>query len=364
MDIFDKARILADAGRFDSCGPAYCEVTVAPGLGGVQSVRARNKDCKIFKTLMDNNCSFDCAYCVNSNRCAKQKAKYEPEELANLFNALHRKHGVQGLFLSSAVAGEPDTAAQRMIDAVRLLRTRHGFKGYIHLKALPGMSHDLIKQAAELADRMSINIEAPTQSVLSGLSSCKTLKSDIIRRQRWVSKLPLKSGQTTQMIVGSFASDEESLRTAWKEYTRIGLRRVYYSAFVPARGTALQDAPAEDPLRERRLYNTDFLFREYGYTLKDVLGIMHDGMLPRGDPKLALARQRFGHPVDVNGTGYDDLVRVPGIGPATARKIVAAAETCRLRSASQLSALGVRMRAAAPFLAIDGKRQAMLGEFA
>jgi len=364
MDVLDKARILADAGRFDSCGPASCEVRISPGLGGIHNVRARNQNCKIFKTLMDNNCSFDCKYCPNSNRCAKQKAKYAPNELASLFNHLHRTHGVQGLFLSSAVAGEPDRAATRMIEAVRLLRMQYEFSGYVHLKVLPGMSQDLIKQAAELADRMSINIEAPTQSVLSELSSCKTLKSDIIRRQRWVSKLDLPSGQTTQMIVGSFASDEESLRTAWKEYTRIGLKRVYYSAFTPVRGTAMQDAEAEDPRREHRLYNTDFLLREYGIKLKELLGIMDAGMLPHEDPKLVLARQTFSGPVDINQSSYEELIRVPGIGPVTAKRIMAVTAAGSVANHEQLAMLGANLSKASPFVTVQGKRQSRIAEFA
>jgi len=342
---------------------------VKEGLGGIYHAKAEHPNCKIFKTLMSNTCIFDCKYCGNT--CSKKKAEYEPKEVATLFKHLHEKLDVNGLFLTSGINKDPDSMTQKMIEAVRIIRNEHKFEGYVHFKVLPGTSYELIKQASELATRMSINIEAPNKSIMSELSDCKEYKTDILRRQAWISRLNLWSGQTTQMVVNRFSSDKDVLKMTKWEYNVLNLKRVYYSAFRPVQGTKLEGEKAEPISRQNHLYNVDFLVRSYGYDFKEFEMIMEDGMLPNSDPKLEIARKEFEKPLDVNSAGYEELIRVPGIGPKTAQKIVEARRRStrgesggrKIRSFADLDLIGCSVHRAKPFISIDGKRQATLVEY-
>ncbi|MBW3000212.1 helix-hairpin-helix domain-containing protein [Candidatus Woesearchaeota archaeon] len=360
MNVLEKTKILGEAGQYDSCGPKACEVKVDSGLGGIYHAKAEHKTCRLFKTLMNNECSFDCKYCGNSNKCAKKKASYKPKELASVFNHLHKKLDVEGMFLSSSVAGNPDKVTEDMIETVKILRFNYKFRGYIHFKVLPGTSYELIKQASELSTRMSINIEAPNKSTLSELSSCKDYKIDILRRQAWISKFKLGGGQTTQLIVNNLSTDKDILKMVDWEYDKLNLRRIYFSAFRPVKGTALENEKPESPLRQNHLYNVDFLMRKYGYKLKEFDSVMEDEMLPNEDPKLALAKATFDGAVDINEAPYEELIRVPGIGPKTAKNII---KSKKITKYEQLHKLGGCVKRAKPFIQIDGKRQTMLRDF-
>jgi predicted DNA-binding helix-hairpin-helix protein len=361
MEVLEKAKILGKAGHYDSCGPKMCEVNVNSGLGEIYYAKAEHKSCRIFKTLMDNNCSFDCKYCQNSNKCAKKKVSYEPEELAKVFDYLRKNLQVNGLFLSSAVAGNPDKVTEKMIEAVKIIRYKQNFHGYVHFKVLPGTSYEMVKQAAELSDRMSINIEAPNKEVLSELSTCKDYHNDLLKRQAWVSKMNLSGGQSTQMIINDMSTDKDVLKMTNWEYESLDLHRVYYSAFHPVKGTPLENAKPESLTRQNRLYNVDFLMREYDYKIKEFDAIMEDEMLPQEDPKLALAKANFDSPVDINEASYEELIRVPGIGPKTAKKIVNKKE--KITKYEQLNYLGGWIERAKPFIEIAGKRQTSLLQF-
>lgn len=361
MNVLEKANILSKAGKYDSCGPRMCEVNVNSGLGGIYHAKAEHQTCRIFKTLMDNDCSFDCKYCSNSNHCTKKKAKYEPKELATLFNYLNKKLDVKGLFISSAVSGNPDKIAGKMIEAVSIVRKKYNFKGYVHFKVLPGTSYDMIKRASELSNRMSINIEAPTKSVLQELSNCKDYKNDLLKRQRWISKLKLGSGQVTQMIINEMSTDKQVLKTMNWEYTDMKLRRVYYSAFKPIKGTPLEKSQPCDKKREHHLYNVDFLLRSYNYKVKEFDNILDNNMLPNEDPKLALAKSNFDSPLDINEAEYNDLIRIPGIGPRTASKIISKKQ--KINSYNDLNKYGAWIERAKPFIKINGHTQKMLTSF-
>lgn len=358
MDVFAKTKILTEAGDFDSCGPKMCGVSLREGLGGVYHAKAEHKTCRLFKTLMTNSCSYDCNYCINRAGCAKKKVGYTPKELAKVFLHLSKTLDVYGLFLSSGVSGSADATTERMLEAVRQLRYKHHFNGYIHFKVLPGTSYDLIKQAASLSNRLSVNIEAPNEGHLQELSSCKSLRSDILRRQAWVKRMGVSHGQTTQMIVTDDASDKSVLRMSHWQYDSMELERVYYSAFSPVKDTPMQREKAVSKLRETRLYNVDFLTRMYGYSYKEFFSIMDDGMLPREDPKLVLARQTFDSPVDITESSYEELIRVPGIGPVTAKRLL----TLKKPVSSFCSAkrLGVNLSKASPFIKIGRVRQTTL----
>lgn len=357
MEILEKAKLLSESGKYDSCGPQACGVTINPGLGGIYYAKAEHKTCRLFKTVMENDCSLDCKYCGNSSHCKKTKAGYEPEELANLFIHLHHKLAVEGLFLSSALSKDPNQITEKMIEAVKILRHKKRFRGYIHFKILPGTSYELIKQASELSTRMSINIEAPNSSVLSELSSCKDYKIDILRRQSWISKL--HKNQTTQLIVNSLATDKTIIKMVDWEYSSLNLKRIYYAAFRPVKGTPLENQNPEPLLRQNHLYNADFLLRCYDYKAKELFEIMDEGMLPNKDPKLALALANFDSPIDINEASYEELIRIPGIGPKTAEKIT----KNKIKKYEDLHKLGGWVKKAKPFIKVNGHTQKMLTAF-
>jgi predicted DNA-binding helix-hairpin-helix protein len=359
MDILEKAKILTNSGEYDSCGPKMCEVRVKSGLGGIYYAKAEHKTCRLFKTLMTNECKFDCKYCANASSCGR-KVAYEPSELAKVFMHLVKNLDVHGLFLSSGIGADVDTTTEKMLSAVGLLRFKYKFRGYIHFKALPGVSYELIKQASELSTRMSINLEAPNKGILNELSSCKDYKTDILKRQAWISKFRLSGGQATQMILNKLSTDKDVMKMMDWEYDKLNMRRIYFSAFRPVKGTAMENEEAEKLVRQNHLYNVDFLRRNYDYKLKEFFDIMDDGMLPREDPKLALAKANFAGAVDLNEASYNELIRIPGIGPKTASRIVGGA---RIRKYSDLHRLGGWVERAKPFISVNGVRQKMLMEF-
>ena len=372
MDILEKARLLGNAGRYDSCGPKQCEVKVENNLSGLYHASSENPNCIMLKTLMNSSCKLDCKYCPNSTRSkGKSPVSYTPEELARLFQHTRETAGVNALFLSSGVSGDSDPAMQEMIDAVKLVRK--DFNGYIHMKILPGASHELVKEASELSDRLSVNIESPTGSVLKEMSDTKDFKIDILRRQAWISKIVEKSrrynpeirtklSQSTQMIVDRHSTDKEILSMTGWQYDSLKVSRVYYSAFRPVNGTAMENEKAESPFRQNRLYNSDFLLHKYNFSKKELFSIMDDGMLPREDPKVALAKLNRMR-VDVNFATYDELIRIPGVGPKLAQIIIAKRKNEKISRYSQLDFMGSLLEKSRPFIELDGKRQAVLSEF-
>ncbi len=362
MNTAEKVKILGEAGRYDSCGPKSCEVRVKKGLGGVYVAKAERNDCRIFKTLMKNTCTHDCGYCANSASCKKggKKAEYKPRELADVFSYMRKKMQVDGLFLSSAVTGDPDKVTEDMVEALEIIRNERRFRGYVHFKVLPGTSRHLIDQAAVLSSRMSINIEAPNGSVMGEMSTTKDFRTDILKRQRWISRLKLPGGQSTQVILNRLSTDREVLRMASWEYREMDLRRVYYSGFKPVSGTPLGKEREEPQSRQNRLYNADFLLRDYGYAPKEIFSIMDDGMLPFGDPKMEIAKASFDGPLDINEASYEELIRVPGIGPRTARKIL---DNGNVQKLGDLHRLGGWTKRAEPFIKINGRHQSMLCDF-
>ena len=371
MNTLDKAKVLGDAGKYDVCGGEICKPPEFTGglqnLPGIIKAKTQNGHfCSMLKTLYTNACRFDCKYCANraGSGCQKKITQYNPPELANLFMTLVNKRIVTGLFLSSGIAGDSDKTTQGMLDTVKIIRQRFSFRGYIHFKVLPGTSYDLIKQASELSSRMSINVEATSTTRLNELSSVKELKSDILKRQAWMKKMKMPSGQTTQMIVGvNDATDFEVMKMAKWEYENMNLRRVYYSAFSPVKNTPLENNNAEAQSRANRLYNTDWLFRIYKYDFRLIKQILVDGMLPDKDPKIMIAEKTITEPVNINEAIYDELIKVPGIGPVTAQNIMSMRQEKKLDT-KQLQQCGVIMKRAAPFIKVGDETQKKLVAFA
>jgi predicted DNA-binding helix-hairpin-helix protein len=361
----DKLQTLVAAAQFDSCGCGSTgPVTANPLRFIYHADRPGGGSMPLFKVLLTNVCVNDCAYCVNQigrdiNRCS-----YRPEELARMFMELHSRRLAEGIFLSSAIGADAARTQAAMVDTVEVLRRRYGFRGYIHLKVLPGAPFDSIEAGCRLASRVSVNMEAPTALHLARLSLKKDLHHGILERMKWVKQFISRneslvpSGQTTQFVVGAAdETDKDILDATGALYKDMGLRRVYYSAFHPVSHSRLEGHAPTPPRREHRLYQADWLLRFYGFVLPE-LPFEPDGSLPSDtDPKLAWARRHLAHcPVDINRGGRAQLLRVPGIGPRSAEAILRARRSSRLRDLSDLRTLGVAINRAAPYVLFDGHR--------
>jgi putative DNA modification/repair radical SAM protein len=333
----------------------------APGGGGIFYAAAGGGRCvPLLRVLMTNVCENDCRYCsINCHRQVR-RASFGPEELVKTFRQMWERRLVRGLFLSSGVAGGAAKTAERMLTTVEILRLRERFSGYIHLKIMPGQPADYIERAVALADRVSVNIEAATPGYLGRIAPSKTYEAiipameEVCRLQQRQPHL-LRAGQITQMVVGAAGeSDREILQTSQQLYDRLAMRRVYYSGYQPVWEEEL--APPAPALRQHRLYQADWLLRFYGFRASEV-PFDDKGALPAElDPKAAWALlhpERF--PLEVNRAGYEELLRVPGIGPVSARRILALRADCTLRDLKDLSCLGVAVRRARQFLLLDGR---------
>ena len=358
MNILKKASILGSAGKFDSCGPRQCEIKVSNSLNGLYQSESENKNCVMLKTLMTNKCVFDCGFCSNSSRSKPfSSVSFSPDELLRVFLDARKNLGVNGLFLSSSISGNPDGVMEDIISAASLVRTRFG--GYIHLKVMPGASFDFVKRACEVANRVSINLESPSSSSLRDVSDCKDFKVDILRRQSWIKRF--SRSQSTQMVVRSDDSDLSVLKMSNWEYNNMGLKRVYYSAFSPVRGTFFENKDAVSLRRQNSLYKADFLLREYGFKFEEIKSVLDNDMLPFEDVKVALAKNYFSNHIDVNDASSSELLRVPGIGLVSSARVFASRG--RISSFSDLKRLGVNIKRAAPFIKIEGSKQLTLNSF-
>ena len=365
MEIENKLETLSAAARFDICGYSGPRTVQPSPFRFINKAALPGGGCvSLFKVLLTNVCTNDCAYCVNQVGRDCPRATFQPEELARTFMQLYEKRLVQGLFLSSGIAGNASRTMEKMITAVEILRQQYEFKGYIHLKILPGASFDCVEAGCKLASRVSVNMEAPTAHHLARLSSRKNIYQGIIEPMRWVKKIMasnemlVPSGQTTQFVVG--AADETDchlLDTTEALYRELGLRRVYFSAFNPVGGTPLEDHLPTPPTREHRLYQTDWLLRVYGFPLQEVeLALSDEGNLSlKKDPKIVIAqKQPWLFPLDVNKVSYEELLRVPGIGPTSAQRIIDARREHSINSMEQLRKMRAVVKRAAPYIWFKG----------
>ncbi|HPL29446.1 MAG TPA: hypothetical protein PLG21_15460, partial [Anaerolineae bacterium] len=305
----------------------------------------------------------DCGYCANRAGRDVRRVAFSPDELAAIFAQLVERRMASGLFLSSAICRSPNQAMERMLAAVEIVRRRYHFRGYVHLKILPGVERAAVERAVQLAQRVSVNLEAPNPARLARLSEAKHFESDLWQRLRWAHEAILArgarlAGQTTQFVVGaSGESDQELLATTARLYRELHLERTYFSAFQPVAGTPLDGLPATPAIREHRLYQSDFLLRRYGFGFGELV-FDRSGNLPlTADPKLAWAeRHPEWFPLEVNRAERDALLRIPGIGPRSASRIIAQRRSRAFRSLEALHQLGVDTRRAAPYLLLAGRR--------
>lgn len=340
-------------------------------LGIYQAVAPGGKPVALLKTLLTSACERDCFYCPFRAKRNYRRATFKPEEMARTFMEMHQGGLVQGLFLSSGVAGGGVRTQDRLIATAEILRHTYGYRGYLHLKLMPGAEPAQVERVMQLADRVSINLEAPNSQRLHALAPHKQFLDELLRPlqvveairrtqppdQTWNGRWP---SSITQFVVGAAGeSDVELLTTTAHLYKEMRLARAYFSAFSPVPDTPLENQPAENPLREYRLYQSSFLLRDYGFDLEE-LPFTQAGNLPlETDPKLAWARANLGEtPIEVNHAGRRELLRIPGVGPKGADAILAARRRGTLRDLRDLRAIGLNTARVAPFVLLDGRRPA------
>ena len=379
----EKLTILSDAAKYDAaCTSSGVRRKFQPGkigstsssiAGCCHSFSADGRCVTLLKVLMTNSCVYDCKYCVNRRSNDTRRAAFTPRELAELTIGFYRRNYIEGLFLSSGVLRNADYTTEQMIRALRILRQEYGFNGYIHAKAIPGTSPELVQQLGLLADRMSVNIELPSQQSLQTLAPDKTREAilrpmGLIRDKVFESKQELvkykhapsfaPAGQSTQLIVGATRdTDRHILHLTEALYRKYRLKRVFYSAYVPVVENSLLPALDTKPplLREHRLYQADWLLRFYGFQASELLDEAHPDFNPQLDPKCSWAVAHLEQfPVEIMKADYETLLRVPGIGPTSARRIVSARRTAHLRF-EDLKKLGVVVKRAQYFLLCDGR---------
>lgn len=380
MELLEKLKILANSAKYDvSCSSGGSSRSPKPGsLGGTHpygichSWSADGRCITLLKILLTNYCVYDCAYCINRVSNDLPRAFFTPQELVELTLSFYRRNYIEGLFLSSAVFRNPDYTMELMIEVARQLRVEHRFNGYIHLKAIPGADPRLLALAGSFADRISVNIELPTSQGLKLLAPQKkreailkpmgfiaeqimAAKEERARSKRRQHFAP--AGQTTQLIVGATPEpDLQILKLAENLYQRYQLKRVYYSAYVPVSSHPHLAHIQEPPLlRENRLYQADWLLRFYGFKSDELLDPAHPNFAPEVDPKTDWALRHIHlFPVEVNRAPFELLLRVPGIGLRSAKRIVAARRVHSL-DLEDLKKLGVVLKRAIHFITCRGK---------
>jgi predicted DNA-binding helix-hairpin-helix protein len=346
-----------------------CSLAKAESLPISHAVLPGGKQITLLKTLQTSVCEKDCYYCYFRSQRDVKRTTFTPDEMAQAFMMLYRARRVEGLFLSSGVAGGGMRTQDRLLATAEILRRKYGFQGYIHLKIMPGAEQAQVEQAMHLADRVSVNLEGPNPQRLMKLAPHKDFMEELVRPLKWVDEIrrtqPSQRGwngrwpsTTTQFVVGGVGeTDLELLTTTAALNKQVHLARAYYSGFKPVADTPLENVPRVNPWRQNRLYQASFLLQEYGFDLED-LPFVTGGNLPlETDPKLAWARSHLSQaPMEINNADRHDLLRIPGIGPKTAQAILAARGKGCLRNLGDLRALGVPVERAAPFVLLNGRQ--------
>lgn len=374
--IREKLEILADAAKYDvSCSSSGSNrknenkgLGDAEGTGICHTYTEDGRCVSLLKILLTNHCVYDCAFCVSRRSNDIKRAAFTVDEVVELTMNFYRRNYIEGLFLSSGIFKNADYTMERLVRIVKKLRNEERFNGYIHLKSIPGASEELLKEAGMYADRMSINLEMPTELGLKLLAPEKShedvkkpldyIQQSIVQfsdEKGLIKSTPkfVPAGQSTQMVIGATPeSDKEIMHTANAFYKNFSLKRVYYSGYIPiSHDTRLPVIGSQPPLiRENRLYQTDWLMRFYGFDVQEILNDANPNLDIDIDPKLSWALRNLDQfPVDVNTADYRMILRVPGIGVASALKIVQARKFGRLHQ-DQLKKIGISFKKARHFI--------------
>ena len=386
MDIEEKLKILADSAKYDaSCSSSGSSRTNKNGIGNgdvsgiCHSWGVDGRCISLLKILMSNCCMYDCKYCINRSSNTVKRATFTSREVADLTIGFYKRNYIEGLFLSSAVIKSPDYTMELLYQTISILRNEYHFNGYIHTKTIPGSSPELIDKLGKLVDRMSINIELPSSDSLKLLAPEKS-KSDILTPMKYVansinnsklllqessSKYHLKpkkesfvpAGQTTQLIVGATPeTDLKIMKLSENLYNKIKLKRVYYSAYISVNEDKnLPTLKVPPLLRENRLYQADWLLRFYGFKADELLNEKNPNFNTMLDPKCEWALRNIDFfPIEINTAGYYKLLRVPGIGVTSAKRIMTARRESKLNF-DNLKKLGVVLKRAQYFITCNGK---------
>lgn len=380
MELKEKIKILSDAAKYDvSCSSSGSNRKNKGGLGnasksGICHSWSEDGRCiSLLKILFTNHCIYDCNYCINAKSVDSKRAAFTVDEVVDLTINFYKRNYIEGLFLSSGIFKSCDYTMEKLIEVAKRLRQEENFNGYIHMKAIPGASQDLIKELGRYVDRMSINIELPTEKSLALLAPeksfdeitrpmdlvSKTLKINKIEKKKYkkFSKkdLFLPAGQTSQMIVGAGdIHDRDVLTRSQSLYDNYNLKRVYYSAYVPVREDSKLPKIKTPLIREHRIYQADFLLRFYGFRAGELLSESKRDFDLNLDPKMDWAIENYSNPIDINKASLEELLKVPGFGPQSARKIVRARRAFNL-SLEDLKKLRISTKRALNFITISGK---------
>lgn len=382
MDTLEKLKILTDAAKYDvSCSSSGSNrKNSSKGLGnshisGICHSWSEDGRCiSLLKILFTNKCIYDCEYCVNRSSNVTKRAEFNPREVADLTINFYRRNYIEGLFLSSGVIKNPNYTMELLIKTADILRNEYHYNGYIHMKSIPGADSDLVKKMGLLVDRMSINVELPTEKSLKILAPQKSIKAiessmdfakeKIVQRKNEIKLYRhtpkfLPAGQTTQMIIGAGdESDFDIVTRAENLYDDYSLKRVFYSAFVPVvKSEFTNDIKKAPLLREHRLYQADWLLRFYGFKSSDLLNEKNKNFDLRIDPKTDWAINNIEKfPMEINKASFYDLMKIPGIGRVSARKIVNARKYRKLEY-YHLKGLNISVKKARNFITVNGKYQ-------
>lgn len=375
-EVLQKLQVLAESAKYDvSCvSSGTSRNKTAGGIGNTagwgicHSFTEDGRCVSLLKIMLTNYCIYDCAYCINRRSNDLKRAAFTVDELVELTIEFYRRNYIEGLFLSSGVINNPDYTMERMVRAIKDLRTIHRFNGYIHMKSIPGCSEQLVQEAGMYADRMSVNIEIPTEENLKLLAPEKDHAS-VYKPMNYIQQGVLQSaeerklsrraprfapaGQSTQMIIGATSeTDKQVLNTASSLYQRPSMKRVYYSGFIPVNqyDSRLPNTKQAPLVRENRLYQADWLMRFYEFKVDEIVDDRFPDLDLEIDPKLSWAlRNPAFFPIDINKADYSMILRVPGIGVKSAKLIVASRRFARLKS-SDLKKMGIVMKKAQYFI--------------
>jgi predicted DNA-binding helix-hairpin-helix protein len=374
MDSIERLKLLTSQMHLEPAEDTHCPQLSSRKQDAVfthNAVMPNGKRITLLKTLLSSVCERNCNYCPFRSGRDTRRATFTPEELAQTFMALNHAGAAEGIFLSSGMINGGIHTQDQLIDTAEILRYKLGFKGYLHLKIMPGAEYAQIERAMELADRVSINLEAPNTERLRKLAPHKEFIEELLRPLRWVEEIrhtqPSYKGWgnhwpslVTQFVVGAVGdTDLELLSTSSYLYNKLKLKRAYYSPFNPIQDTPLENMPPTPALRESRLYEASFLLRDYSFELEE-LSFDSLGNLPlHTDPKLLWAKNNIlEKPIDINRADQRELLRVPGIGLKSANIILAMRHKNTFHNLESLHSLGINTKRAAPFILIDGKRPA------
>jgi predicted DNA-binding helix-hairpin-helix protein len=372
MDAYQKLKLLTSQMHLEPAEDTNCiqlSERKQDSVSVSQAVMPNGKRIMLLKSQLSTVCERNCYYCPFRSGRDFQRATFGPDEFARVFMALYQARIAEGIFLSSAIVKHGAFTQDKLIDTADILRNKLHYQGYIHLKIMPGAEFAQVERAMQLADRVSINLEAPTTQTLEKLAPRKQFIEELLQPLKWINQIryeqPVWKGwnhhwpsSVTQFVVSAVGeTDLELLSTTEYLYSQLRLKRAYYSNFNPIPDTPLENIPPGNPIRMNRLYEASFLLRDYGFGLEE-MPFNQAGQLPlEVDPKIAWARLNLAnHPVEINRAEKQELLRVPGLGPKSVNAILQSRIKHKFTQSEQLHAFGVNLKRASPYILLNGKR--------